>query len=134
MCDYSLCELQNRLAAVEEELVAHRFPTYSIGFASPANLEVAVCIPPGARLLLSGIPPYLQTRWKVSEQELVVFTQFSMEVNRHRDALCFSNGHESLLQNLTEGVRAQVISLGDDSLEDTNVAVMEEPDLVVNSL
>ncbi len=131
MCDYSLGELENRLAVEGEELILHRFPTHSLGLASPADLAStccdqaavtesgaprsvvpAVCIPPGARLVLSGIPVYLQTRWNVTETEAVVFTQTSMEVNRHRDAVRFSNGHESLLQNLPEGVRAKVISLG----------------------
>jgi hypothetical protein len=37
-----------------------------------------------------------------------------MEVNRHRDAIRFSNGHESLLQNLLEGLRVKVVSLGAD--------------------
>lgn len=41
MCDYSLHALPNRLAVEGEELVTHRFPTSSIGLASPADLEKA---------------------------------------------------------------------------------------------
>jgi hypothetical protein len=50
MCDYSLHAVPNRLAVEGEQLVTHRFPTYSIGLASPADLERAVCVQhnPGA--------------------------------------------------------------------------------------
>lgn len=39
MCDYSLHAIPNRLAVEGEELVTHRFPTSSIGLASPVDLE-----------------------------------------------------------------------------------------------
>lgn len=41
MCDYSLHAVPNRLAVEGEELVTYRFPTSSIGLASPADLERA---------------------------------------------------------------------------------------------
>jgi hypothetical protein len=41
MCDYSLHAVPNRLAVEGEELVTYRFPTSSIGLASPAELEKA---------------------------------------------------------------------------------------------
>ncbi len=41
MCDYSLHAVPNRLAVEGEELVTYRFPTGSIGLASPAELERA---------------------------------------------------------------------------------------------
>jgi hypothetical protein len=79
----------NRLAQEGEELVTHRFPTGSLGLASPKDLKKAasppaparksfwgalkdffdppraepvpaVCIPPGARLRLEDIPARLQ--------------------------------------------------------------------------
>jgi hypothetical protein len=112
MCDYSLTGIQNRLAEQGEELVVQRFPTQSVGLASPAAPGVAVCIPPGARLVVSGLPAYLQTRLNVEEDVPVVFTQASMEVNRHRDAVRLPSGLELLLQNLPEGVRVRVVSLG----------------------
>ncbi|HEY1205235.1 MAG: hypothetical protein ABSH46_11090 [Bryobacteraceae bacterium] len=49
MCDYSLHALPNRLAVEGEELVTYRFPTSSIGLASPADLEKANCQPGGAK-------------------------------------------------------------------------------------
>jgi hypothetical protein len=39
MCDYSLTGIPNRLAAVGEELITHRFPTGSIGMASARDLS-----------------------------------------------------------------------------------------------
>jgi hypothetical protein len=38
MCDYSLHAVPNRLAVEGEQLVTHRFPTSSIGLASPVDL------------------------------------------------------------------------------------------------
>ena len=38
MCDYSLHGLANRLAIEGEQLVTHRFPTLSIGLASPRDV------------------------------------------------------------------------------------------------
>src|SRR6266568_7397685 len=104
MCDYSLGEIRNRLAVEGEELIVHRFPTHSIGLASPADLRPksgpsardqnlwqriknlfapafdchnapAVCIPPGACLILKGIPLDLQRKWGVGEEESVLFVQ-----------------------------------------------------------
>src|SRR5438477_12912889 len=40
MCDYSLHGLPNRLAVEGEELVTHRFPTGSLGMASPLDIAV----------------------------------------------------------------------------------------------
>src|SRR5262245_7521332 len=121
MCDYSLCGIPNRLAAEGEELVVHKFSTGSMGLASPADLPVpealrettkktfwqsvksffepsrvpavapAVCIPPGARLILKDIPADLQRQCQVSDEENVVFTQISADVNSYRDAVRFSN-------------------------------------------
>lgn len=41
MCDYSLHVVPNRLAVEGEQLVTHRFPTSSIGLASPVDLDKA---------------------------------------------------------------------------------------------
>ena len=141
MCDYSLMMVPNRLAVEGEELVAHRFRSGTTGivstndfdrwtaqkptgfwprlkdcFFSRGEPEPAVCIPPGARLRLIGIPDSLRTQ---SSRELcpeVVFTQVSAEANQHRDALFFTNGTTVLLQCLPEGQRLKVLWLS--SLED----------------
>jgi hypothetical protein len=41
MCDYSLHGLPNRLAIEGEQLVTRRFPTHSIGLASPRDIMAA---------------------------------------------------------------------------------------------
>jgi len=140
MCDYSLMAVPNRLAHEGEELVAHRFPTGSLGMASPADVRAAtaprpletrtvwqkiraffdppaapavcaVCLPPGARLVVRDIPPRLQQQWGVCEREECSFTQISAAVNTYRDAVRFSNGREVRLQDLREGMRVKVIDL-----------------------
>ncbi len=139
MCDYSLMAVPNRLAQEGEELVAHRFPTGSLGLASPADVKrtmapppartgiwcaireffsppkmepvPAVCIPPGARLRLQDIPVRLQQDLGVGPAEEVTFTQISAVVNSYRDAVRFPNGREVRLQDLREGQRVRVLDL-----------------------
>jgi hypothetical protein len=139
MCDYSLMVIPNRLAQEGEELVAHQFSTGSLGLASPADLRraacprpvarsfwsalkeffnplrpepvSAVCIQPGARLQLQGIPLRLQREFGVGPVEDVTFTQISAVVNTYRDAVRFTNGRELRLQELKEGVRVKVLDL-----------------------
>jgi hypothetical protein len=140
MCDYSLCGIPNRLAAEGEQLVVHKFCTGSMGLASPADLQVpvakaetkksfwqqvkdffepghpaaltpAVCIPPGAQLIVKDLPIDLQRQCRVGEREAVSFTQLTADVNSYRDAIRFRNGYEIRLQDLREGMRVEVISL-----------------------
>jgi hypothetical protein len=77
----------------------------------------AVCIPPGSRLVLSDIPKSLQRELGVSEVEEVLFLEISAEVNTYRDAVRFQNGRQALLQQLREGQRVQVVSVGLEELE-----------------
>ena len=140
MCDYSLMAVPNRLAREGEQLVAHRFSTGSLGLASPADLKCAaephkagrktfwralieffdpprtepvpaVCIPPGARLQLQGIPAWQQKELGVTADEDVVFTQITAAANSYRDAVRFRNGREIRLQELREGQRVRVLDL-----------------------
>jgi len=140
MCDYSLMNVPNRLAQEGEELVAHRFPTGSLGLASPCDLRriadapapvkrsfwsavkdffnppkaepvPAVCIPPGARLRLADIPARLQHEFSIGPVEEVTFTQVTAAVNSYRDAVRFQNGREVRLQELREGQRVTVLDL-----------------------
>lgn len=139
MCDYSLMAVPNRLAHEGEHLVAHRFPTGSLGLASPADLNresdpdptpkawwrrvmeffdppqskpvPAVCIPPGARLQMRDIPARIQDELQVGAVELVTFTQLTAAANSYRDAVRFANGREIRLQELREGQRVRVLDL-----------------------
>ena len=153
MCDYSLMAVPNRLAREGEELVSHRFPTGSLGLASPAVLKAAthspaphatsfwrrlgeffspprahcvaaVCIPPGARLELRDIPLRLQNQMAVGQVEQVVFTQISAAVNSYRDAVRFRTGCEARLQELSEGQRVRVLDLS--TAEDLDLERLRE--------
>lgn len=77
----------------------------------------AVCVPPGATLILRDIPKNLQKELNVRETEEVRFVQISAEVNTYRDAVRFDNGRQVLLQALREGQRAIVLSLGASEFE-----------------
>jgi len=70
----------------------------------------AVCVPPGARLLVRDIPRNLQRELGVSETEEVEFIQTTAEVNAYRDAMRFHNCRQILLQELREGQRVKVMS------------------------
>lgn len=138
MCDYSLMGVPNRLAEGGENLLVHRFTTGSVGltefcasqggvsssfvvfwtaireffgFSDPRLQPLAVCIPPGARLLVQDIPKDLQRQFKTGPIEEVTFTQLSATSNTHRDAIRFSNGAEVLLQQLDEGQRVHVLQV-----------------------
>ena len=140
MCDYSLMAVPNRLAHEGEELVTHRFPTGSLGMASPVEVRMAaaprpeirrtmwqkiraffdppaapavcaVCLPPGARLLIRDIPQRLQQQWGVSDHEDAQFTQITAAVNTYRDAVRFACGREVRLQEFREGMRVRVLDL-----------------------
>jgi len=130
----------NRLAHEGEELVTHRFPTGSLGMASPADIRAAitprqpgrksiwqkiraffdptaapavcaVCLPPGAKLLICDISPRLQQQWRVGEREECVFTQTTAALNTYRDAVRFASGCEVRLQEFREGMRVTVMDL-----------------------
>ena len=77
----------------------------------PEKAICAVCIPPGARLLLRDIPERLQRQYQVGEAEGVTFTQMSAMEYHYRDAVRFKNGGEVLLQRLEEGQRVEVLCL-----------------------
>src|SRR5262249_48732453 len=107
MCDYSLHQNRNCLALGGETLVIYRFPSSTLGLASPADLQAiadekacrrrprfwlaivdffsapvgekvtAVCVPPGAQLLLRDIPARLRRKLNAQDEEEVVFTQLS---------------------------------------------------------
>jgi hypothetical protein len=135
MCDYSLAGIPNRLAVEGEQLLVHRFPTGSLGLASPCpstskwwseKQTPAVCIPPGARLLLRDIPKSLRKRSGVGITEEVTFAQLSATPYQFRDAVRFSNGREILLQILHCGQRVEVLSLSSGDFEREEHQKVEE--------
>lgn len=84
-------------------------------FELPDQSEAApaVCLPPGARLIVRNIPAALQRRYGIGQEEGALFTQTNAEINSYRDAIRFQNCCEVLLQDLREGMHVQVLSLAD---------------------
>ena len=148
MCDYSLYTIANRLAEEGEEVVLHKFATGTLGFASAADvigLErtlkpktsgfwsalkecvsprrlprfPAICIPPGGRLLLTGVPRKVQTSLCIGSSEMAVFTELSERSYSYRDALLLPNGTRVLLQDLPEGLHAVVLSTSSEPAAET---------------
>jgi hypothetical protein len=84
----------------------------------------AVCIPPGARLLIRDIPTKLRRECGFrQDMEEAVFTQITPAANTFRDAVRFQNGAEVLLQRLAEGQRVRVLNFS--SAEDQATEPME---------
>jgi hypothetical protein len=81
----------------------------------------AVCVPPGARLIVRDIPKNLQRELGIGEIEEVQFIETTAEVNTYRDAVRFKNSRSVLLQQLREGQRVQVLSIGVEELEPAEV-------------
>jgi hypothetical protein len=79
----------------------------------------AVCVPPGATLILHDIPKGLRRELGVGEVEQVRFVETTADVNTHRDAVRFLNGRQVLLQVLREGQRVRVLSLNPQEIEET---------------
>ena len=147
MCDYSLMNLPNRLAKEGEDLIVHRFPSGSLGLASPADLRPkmeaaskrqtiwaavknffspvescpvpAVCIPPGARLKLTNIHERMRRQYRLDSEEEVTFTQLTAATHTYRDAVVFRHGLKLKMQELTEGQEVTVLDL--------TLAEIEEP-------
>src|ERR1051326_7781625 len=159
MCDYSLMAIPNRLAVSGEELVIHRFEAGSVGLASAFDLRSredsrkpqccgfwstikaffrssdaqsvpAVCVPPGARLLVRDIPAKLQHECGFQDEvKEAVFTQVTPVENTFRDAVRFENGVEVLLQRFDEGQRMRVLELS--SAEEQEAAPNERRHLMI---
>ena len=83
----------------------------------------AVCVPPGAQLILKNLPAALQQRYGLAEEEGAFFVQTSANPNTYRDAVRFCNGAQLLLQSFPEGIRIEVLSLGATADEDQRLAV-----------
>lgn len=152
MCDYSLYTVKNRLACESDDLVLHRFDTGSLGFCAATELQqelnrsslargwssfmgwvfprrqcglTAVCVPPGARLLVSNVPEKGKLGFELLERASVTFTQLSARSYAYRDALRLPDGEPVLLQKLPEGLRVTVLALASD--EETPEIPVREP-------
>jgi hypothetical protein len=147
MCGYSLMGVPNRLAQKGDCLETFRFPTGCTGLAATADISkrrvvrlssgkiplweivwdmivppittpvVAVCVPPGARLRVSGISRELRRMLGIASIEDVTFIQLSSNENVSRDAVRFFNGRTHRLRDLPARVRFEVLSLESAQVE-----------------
>ena len=95
MCDYSLHNVKTRPAKVGDKLVIREFiDTLTQGFASPEDLNVAVCLLPGTEL------------------KTAIFRHINLaNPMAHHDALEFPDGQIVLLTTLKPGQQATVLQL-----------------------
>lgn len=107
MCDYSLEMYASRPARESEKYVTTRFPSGSIGLASPGDCTTAVCVQYDTRLRLENISSDLQTRLGVKPEEDVIFAR--LEHGAYRDGIRFGNGKEVSLQLLGSGVAVALV-------------------------
>lgn len=151
MCDYSLSGLPNRLAVEGERLVAYRFPNGVKGFVSQPELAAftcshptlwaricawfrnetpcAVCVPPGATLLLRDLPAWLRLGFRGDGDEMVKFVQG--ESREYRDGIQFRWGATALLQQLPTGQVADVLSLSQVETVALALALTSRPSAAV---
>jgi hypothetical protein len=132
MCDYSMTVEQSRPAVEGERLVVHRFSNGVKGFVSPPDLAAtieaetgwwrralswlgagrnpcAICLDPGAKLVLRDVPEVLQSSLQLEPEEEVTVTHRGFP-GSHRDAVRFRHGREILVQELPIGLIADVLS------------------------
>ena len=115
MCDYSLHAIASRPARVGEALVSTHFRgSATLGFASPAEKAVAVCLLPGTELAFETNVRY-RGRWLKSHSvnfDVAKFCKIAPEVLcQHHDALAFPGGSTVLVNSLVQGQRVRVLQL-----------------------
>ena len=115
MCDYSLHAIASRPAKVGETLITTSFRgTATLGFASPAENDVAVCLLPGTELAFER-NVRLRGVWFRSHTvnySVAKFCKIAPEVPcQHHDALAFPGGKTALVNSLVKGQRARVLQL-----------------------
>ena len=115
MCDYSLDLVASRPAKVGDKLVSTSFPdTYTRGFASVDDRNVAVCLLPGTELAFEEevrCDTGMLFSWRLGHT-VAKFQQVDKNrSNVHHDALEFPDGKIVLLTHLCKGQRATVLQL-----------------------
>jgi hypothetical protein len=115
MCDYSLHAVASRPAKVGETLVSTSFRgSVTLGFASPGEKGVAVCLLPGTELAFERNVKY-GGGWFKSQTinyNVAKFCKISPEILcQHHDALAFPDGSTVLVNSLTKGQRLRVLQL-----------------------
>lgn len=115
MCDYSLHTVASRPAQVGETLVSTSFINGgTVGFASPEERCVAVCLLPGTELAFERNVRY-RGAWFRSHTVSSNVAKFCKLVPRdpyqHHDALAFPDGSTVLVNTLVKGQRVKVLQM-----------------------
>jgi hypothetical protein len=115
MCDYSLHAVASRPAKVGETLVSTRFRgTQTLGFASPAEQGVAVCLLPGTELAFEENVRY-RGNWFRSYAvgyRVAKFSKIGLEImSQHHDCLEFPDGSTVLVNSLVKDQRLKVLQM-----------------------
>jgi hypothetical protein len=121
MCDYSLEVYGSRPAREGERYVTSRFPSGTIGLASPEHLSTAVCLNCDTTLEIDSIPASLCKELGVGPHEDAVFIR--LDAGTYRDGVRFNNGAEVSLQRFPPGVGVCVKQL----LENIKPASVRHP-------
>jgi hypothetical protein len=115
MCDYSLHAIASRPARVGEALVSTHFRgSATLGFASPGEKTVAVCLLPGTELAFETNVRYRGGWFKSRTVNFNVakFAKIAPEaLCQHHDALAFPDGSTVLVNSLVQGQRVRVLQL-----------------------
>ena len=109
MCDYSLEMYGSRPARESERYETVRFPSGSVGLASPGDCGTAVCVQYDTRLRLENIPQHIQASLRVTATEEVTFVR--LDHGAYRDGIRFRNGKDISIQQLNSGVTAVVVQM-----------------------
>lgn len=114
MCDYSLQGVASRPARLGEVLTTAILTSWTRGFASPEDANVAVCVMPGTELAFEEDVVWDRLFWffRKPAGKLVRFRQVNAnDAHAHHDAIEFPDGRTVLLTKLRPGQRATVIQL-----------------------
>src|SRR5258708_5485762 len=80
-------------------------------FAAPHSSPVAaICVAPGALLIVKDIPARLQRKWGIWSEEGAMFVWTKGAANSYCDTMQFQNGRRIRLHDLWEGQRVEVLS------------------------
>jgi hypothetical protein len=114
MCDYSLEVYGSRPAREGERYVTTRFPSGTIGLASPGDASRPVCLNCDTTLQIDGIPAELRKELGLRAHEDAVFVR--LDTGSYRDGVRFGNGTEISLQKFPPGVTVAVKQLLENAM------------------
>lgn len=115
MCEYSLHAVASRPAKVGETLISTNFRgAVTLGFGSPTEKGVAVCLLPGTELAFERNVRFrgVWFRSHTVNFNVAKFCKISPDVPcQHHDALAFPDGSTVFVNSLVKGQRVRVLQL-----------------------